>query len=224
MTKVLDLFENKYFRFIYNIVKVLVIFILASYILFIAIQKITNNSSIFGYRVFSVASGSMIPVYNINDVILVKDCNVNDLKVGEDIVYVGKRGGVEGLAVSHRIIKIDKNGDKVERIFTQGLNAEGADPSIEPEQVLGKIIDIVPIITPINHILKNIFGFFFLIFLPLVLIICLEVLETRLALKLDKKELERIEKEIKEKKEDEEVEELIRSEEEKKEQFDEEVI
>ncbi len=218
MTKVLNLLDNKYFSFVFNIIKVGVAFILATYILFIAIQKITNNSSIFGYRVFSVASGSMIPVYNINDVILVKNCSVNHLKVGEDIVYVGKRGGVEGLTVSHRIIKIDKTDGKVTRLFTQGLNAEGADPSIGPEQVLGKIVDVVPIITPINHIIKNIFGFFFLIFLPLVLVICLEIMETRIALKLDANELIRIEKEEKD------VEELIGREEIVKEQFDEEII
>ncbi len=218
MTKVLNLLDNKYFSFVFNIIKVGVAFILATYILFIAIQKITNNSSIFGYRVFSVASGSMIPVYNINDVILVKNCSVNHLNVGEDIVYVGKRGGVEGLTVSHRIIKIDKTDGKVTRLFTQGLNAEGADPSIGPEQVLGKIVDVVPIITPINHIIKNIFGFFFLIFLPLVLVICLEIMETRIALKLDANELMRIERNEKD------VEELIRREEIVKEQFDEEII
>lgn len=205
MTQILDLLDNKYFRVIYNIVKVVVIFILASYILFIAIQKITNNSSIFGYRVFSVASGSMIPVYKINDVILVKDYNVNRLKVGDDIVYVGNRGGVEGLVVSHRIIKLDMKNGKVERLFTQGLNAEGSDPSIGPDQVLGKVVDVVPIITPISHIIKNIFGFFFLIFLPLVLIICFEIIETRLSLKLDKEEFVRRSKELEEKKFDEEV-------------------
>ena len=208
MSKILDLFENKYFRIIYNIVKFVVIFVLASYILFIAIQKITNNNSIFGYRVFSVASGSMIPVYNVNDVILVKDVDVNKLKVGDDIVYVGNRGGVEGLVVSHRIIKIDEIDGKTQRIFTQGLNAEGTDPSIGPSQVLGQVVEVVPFITPVNHILKNMYGFFFLIFLPLVLIICLEIIETRLSLKLDKEELVRIKKEIKEKKDAEEIEEL----------------
>ena len=196
MTKFLDLFDNKVFNIVYNIVKFIVIFILGSYILFIAIQKLTNNSSIFGYRVFSVASGSMIPVYNVNDVILVKDVNVNRLKVGDDIVYVGNRGGVDGLVVSHRIINIDKRNGKVERLFTQGLNAQGADPSIGPDQVLGQVIEVVPIITPINHILKNIFGFFFLIFLPLVFIIVLEVLETRIEIKLDREELIRRNKKV----------------------------
>ena len=196
MTKFLDLFDNKTFNIVYNIVKFIVIFILGSYILFIALQKLTNNSSIFGYRVFSVASGSMIPVYNVNDVILVKDVDVNRLKVGDDIVYVGNRGGVEGLVVSHRIINIDKRNGKVERLFTQGLNAQGADPSIGPDQVLGQVIEVVPIITPINHILKNIFGFFFLIFLPLVFIIVLEVLETRIEIKLDREELIRRNKKV----------------------------
>ena len=69
--------------------------------------------------------------------------------------------------------------------------------------MLGQVIEVVPIITPINHILKNIFGFFFLIFLPLVFIIVLEVLETRIEIKLDKEELIRRNK--KEEKFDEEV-------------------
>ena len=39
----------------------------------VAIPKITNNKvTIGGYRIFRIISESMVPVYNINDVILVK--------------------------------------------------------------------------------------------------------------------------------------------------------
>ena len=128
-----------------------------------------------------------------NDIISVKTINVNKLRVGDDIAYIGKRGGVEGLVISHRIIRIDKNeNNKVEMLFTKGINSDLEDPSIEPSQVLGRVGGILPIITPLNHIIKNIYGFFFLVFCPLVLVICMEIAEARLAIRLDKEELVKI--------------------------------
>jgi len=187
------IFQNKVFKISYGIIKGLVFTLLAIYVIFILVQRVSNNSSIFGYRIFSVATGSMEPKYNINDIISVRDVDVNKLKVGDDIAYVGNRGGVEGLIISHRIVKIDRSfsGD-VEMIFTKGINSSGEDPSITPDQVLGKVDSVVPIITPINHIIKNKFGFFFLVFCPLVLVICLEIAETRLAIRLDREELIKI--------------------------------
>lgn len=187
------IFENKIFKVVYNIFKGVFLTVLVVYVAFILVQRFSNNSSIFGYRIFSVASGSMDPYYKINDIISVRDVDVNRLSVGDDIAYLGERGGVEGLVISHRIIKIDRGFDnKVEMIFTKGTNSSVEDPSIEPDQVLGKVDGVVPIITQINHVVKNKYGFFFLVFCPLVLVICLEIAETRLAIRLDKEELIRI--------------------------------
>ena len=79
------LFENKAFKIIYGIIKTFIVSFLVIYLLFVIIQRVTNNSSIFGYRMFTVATGSMEPVYNVNDVILVKDTDPSTLKVGNDI-------------------------------------------------------------------------------------------------------------------------------------------
>ncbi|MBQ6477480.1 MAG: signal peptidase I [Bacilli bacterium] len=177
----------------YNIFKWTFIFVLTIYVVVIVVQRISNNGSVLGYRIFTVASGSMEPEYKVNDIISVKTINVNKLRVGDDIAYIGKRGGVEGLVISHRIIRIDKNeNNKVEMLFTKGINSDLEDPSIEPSQVLGRVGGILPIITPLNHIIKNIYGFFFLVFCPLVLVICMEIAEARLAIRLDKEELVKI--------------------------------
>ena len=189
----MHLLQNNFFKIVYNIFKWTFIFMLTIYVIVIVVQRISNNGSVLGYRIFTVASGSMEPEYKVNDIISVKTINVNKLRVGDDIAYIGERGGVEGLVISHRIIRIDRNeNNKVEMLFTKGINSELEDPSIEPSQVLGRVGGILPIITPLNHVIKNIYGFFFLVFCPLVLVICMEIAEARLAIRLDKEELVKI--------------------------------
>ena len=116
------------------------------YVAFIALQRLSGNSSIAGYRLFTVATGSMEGVYNINDVIAVKDYNTKNLKVGDDIAFIGNRGGLENKLVTHRIIKIEEGTSG--RIFTtKGVKNNVEDPSITEDQVLGKVSGVVPVVT-----------------------------------------------------------------------------
>ena len=56
----------------------------------IVVQKVTNNKNAFlGYRIFIVQTGSMIPKYQIGDVILVKEVDSDKIKVNDDVTYKG---------------------------------------------------------------------------------------------------------------------------------------
>ncbi len=191
--------ENKTFKIIYGIIKTFVIVLLSIYLLFVMIQRFTNNASILGYRVFTVATGSMEPVYNVNDVILVKDVVPSTLKVGDDIAYLGNRDAVKGLIVTHRIIKIEKLDDGKVHYTLKGVNNKYEDPSITEDQILGKVVGKTYVFSFINHVVKNIYGFFFLVFCPLVLVIFLEIADTVIDMKLEKNELRLIEKDDKKK-------------------------
>ena len=194
------LLENKAFKIIYGIIKTFIVSFLVIYLLFVIIQRVTNNSSIFGYRMFTVATGSMEPVYNVNDVILVKDIEPNTLKVGDDIAYLGNRDAVKGLVVTHRIIRIETFDDNKVHYTLKGVNNKYEDPSITEDQILGKVLGKVYVVNFINHVVKNIYGFFFLVFCPLVLVIFLEIADTIIEAKVEKNELRLIEKEDKKKK------------------------
>ena len=194
------LFENKAFKIIYGIIKTFIVSFLVIYLLFVIIQRVTNNSSIFGYRMFTVATGSMEPVYNVNDVILVKDTDPSTLKVGDDIAYLGNRDAVKGLVVTHRIIRIETLDDNKVHYTLKGVNNKYEDPSITEDQILGKVLGKVYVVNFINHVVKNIYGFFFLVFCPLVLVIFLEIDDTIIEAKVEKNELRLIEKEDKKKK------------------------
>lgn len=179
MDKILN---SKVFNCIVKVFESLLFLIILGYLVFVIAQRVSGNGSIFGYRVFTVASGSMNPKYVINDVIVVKDIDPDELKVGDDIAYTGERGGLEGILVSHRIIKIDKTGDELV-FYTKGINNSVSDPSITSDSIMGKVIGKLPVINTVNHVIKNQFGFFFLIFCPLVLVIFLEIMETVTSMK-----------------------------------------
>lgn len=189
------IFNCRIFKFIFELLKCLLFLIMFLYIAFICVQRISGNKGIMGYHLYTVATGSMAGVYDINDVIVVKNYDTSKLKVGDDVAYVGNRGGLEDRLVTHRIIKIEdgENG----RIFTtKGVSNQVEDPSITSSQIVGKVAGILPVVTQLNHIIKSQVGFFCLIFCPLVLVIVLEILQTVTDIKLDKNELEEIQKEV----------------------------
>ena len=196
--KVKKIFDNKLFKFAMGLVRFILGAIILFYVVFVVLQRVSGNKSVMGYRLFTVATGSMSGVYEINDVIAVQDCDTNTLKVGDDVAYQGNRGGLEGMLITHRIIKIEVGEDGKKIFTTKGVNAPAADPVISEKQVLGRVVGIVPLISLLNHVVKSQLGFFLLIFCPLVLIIVLEVLQTITDIQLEKNEIIEIKKEKKE--------------------------
>ena len=188
-----SIFNNKIFKIVYGTLKKIFFTILILYVVFICVQRLSVNNTVFGFRLFTVATGSMKGVYNVNDVIAVKDFDNKKLKVGDDIAFVGNRGGLENKLVTHRIIKIEEESNV--RIFTtKGVKNSVEDPSITESQILGKVVGVVPVVTQINHVVKSQLGFFCLIFWPLVLVIVLEILQTITDIKLENNELQEINK------------------------------
>ena len=186
-----SIFNNKIFKIVYGTLKTIFFIILILYVVFICVQRLSGNNSVFGFRLFTVATGSMKGVYNVNDVIAVKDFDNKKLKVGDDIAFIGNRGGLENKLVTHRIIKIEEESNG--RIFTtKGVKNSVEDPSITESQILGKVVGVVPVVTQINHVVKSQLGFFCLIFCPLVLVIVLEILQTITDIKLENNELQEI--------------------------------
>lgn len=215
MEKILD---NKIFKIIFGIVKAVFFITICLYLAFIIIQNVSGNRSVFGYRMFDIASSSMSGVYEVHDVILVKDFDTNKLKVGDDIVYNGERAGLDGKLVTHRIIAIENNEKDGGRVFTtKGVKNDIEDPAIYDDQVLGKVVGIVPVISPVNHIVKSQLGFFLCVFCPIVIIISLEVFATLNEMKEEKLEIANEKESDNNKEKKEEETEILEMEEEKEE-------
>lgn len=169
MRKILN---NKIFKFVYGTLKFLVIAVLVLYVGVLAFQRFSNNGSIKGYRVFTIATGSMEPELVVGDVILVEETSFENLKLKDVITYESKAAGTEGMIITHRIIDMDKETKQLE---TKGDANEAVDPVIKDDQVLGKVVYKFTLISILTKLVRNKIGFYFLIFVPLVVVIFLEI-------------------------------------------------
>lgn len=182
--------NNKIFRIIYSIIKTIFIVMIVLYVGAIILQKITNNSSVLGLRFFTVASQSMYPIYDIGDVIVVKDTNPSELIVGDDVTYYGLSGDMKDKLITHRIIEIE-NGSTGTTYHTQGVANPAPDPTITGDQIFGKVIYKTVIISFISEVIRNQYGFFFLVFCPLVLVVFLEIADTIIEIREERKNKEK---------------------------------
>lgn len=159
----------KIIKLIGKIIYRLLILMLIVLLVFGIVQRTSDNrASIGGIKVFTVITGSMIPVYNIGDIIIVKDVEAEEIQVGDDIVYKGEKGTYKDKTITHRVVLIEKEDDGNYKIITKGVANLGQDPEINQTQVLGKVIGKVPII---NWVLKVITNIYVWMFIPVIILI-----------------------------------------------------
>lgn len=86
----------------------------------------------FGYTFFSVATGSMRPTLEVQDIIIVKI--TDDVKVGDVITYRDNKD-----FVTHRVVSNNKD-----KFITKGDYNNTEDKPIESKQVVGKMVCKIP--------------------------------------------------------------------------------
>ena len=95
-------------------------------------------SGLFKYHLFAIASNSMVPIFSRGDAVLVEkiqDEELEDLKVDDILAFYNDKR-----IIVHRIVSIDKNGDKY-LIKTKGDNNASVDAWIvNSDMIYGKVI------------------------------------------------------------------------------------
>ena len=129
--------QNKIIKLIMKVISTVFMIFVILYLSFILIQRINGNKSIFGYRLFTVVTPSMEPIYNVNDVVIVRDIKYNDVKIGDDVAYLGKIGNLSGKIITHRVIDIDNSSSYGKVFTTRGVNNMYADPPVMGIQIVG---------------------------------------------------------------------------------------
>ena len=171
--------ENPVLKLINNIVYVILFLIVASVLFVVILQRASNNAiALGGVRVFNIISESMIPKYNIGDVLVVKSIEPQNIKVGDDIAYIGQESTFNQKIVTHQVIKIDyENGEYI--FHTKGIANILEDPLVHQNQVFGKVVYKIWILSLISKILSNVYVVFFGIFVPIVILIFWTILKLK---------------------------------------------
>lgn len=187
--------ENPVLKLINNIIYVILFLIVASVLFVVILQRASNNDiALGGIRIFNIVSESMVPKYNIGDVLVVKSIEPQNIKVGDDIAYIGQESTFNQKIVTHQVIKIDyENGEYI--FHTKGIANILEDPLVHQNQVFGKVVYKIWILSFISKILSNVYVVFFGIFVPIVVLIFWTILKLKGLV-----EVEEYEEEIKPKK------------------------
>ena len=168
--------NNKALKIIGNIIYIILFLIMLLLLVVVVLQRTSNNGlSLGGFRLFSVATGSMLPKYEVGDILLSKEINPKEIKVGDDVVYKGKEGEFQGRVVTHQVIEINDSNNEY-KFTTKGISNSTEDPEIDENQVIGKIVYKFQILSILAKLTRNIYVFYFLIFIPIALIIFKQIM------------------------------------------------
>lgn len=163
--------QNKALKVIWQILYILLYIVVILMLIVVILQRVTDNSiTIGGYRIFTVATGSMVPQYEVGDILISKEIDPSQIKVDDDIVYRGKEGSFKDRVVTHRVISIKEEDGKY-KIITKGIANIEEDPEITDDQVYGKVIYKVKILSFISRLISNLYIFYFFIFVPIAILI-----------------------------------------------------
>ena len=174
---------KKFFKLLYVLIKFIVWTFVIGLLAIILTQRISNNKkAIAGFRIFTVVTESMVPVYNVGDAILVQQIDAEKLKVGDDVTYIGAVDSFKDRIVTHRIISKEKseNPEKGKYIIqTQGVANDEPDPKINETQIYGKVLYKIKIISKINGVIGNLYSMYFIIIVPMAFMIFFDFIVQR---------------------------------------------
>lgn len=158
-------------KFIWKLIEKVIIIAVIFISAIIITQNVTQNEQAFaGFRIYRVLTGSMVPKYQIGDVILVREKEINEIKIGDDVSYNGTAGSMKGKLVTHQVIGIEEiDGEKV--FHTKGIANNSEDPAISGNQITGVVQTKLHAITYICNMLTNRYIFYFGAILPLTIYI-----------------------------------------------------
>ena len=108
-----------------NIISLVVVVVLATWFAL----------GIFPIAPVAIATGSMIPEFNVGDVAVIKKCNPNDVIVGDVIQYQ-----MEGYTVVHRVVEKTQSNGQVTFITKGDYNGSVDQQPVREEQLIGKAI------------------------------------------------------------------------------------
>ena len=155
-----------------------VLFLIAVFLIFYIVtnQVAKNKGENPLISVYTIVSESMVPTIDVYDIII--DTRVNDpssLKEGDIITFRSNFIDTDGYTITHRIISIDNTSGET-RYYTKGdHNSRQDEGYITFDNIVGKVVYIVPKIGKIQAFVSSKFGWLLIIFIPAVGIIIMDV-------------------------------------------------
>lgn len=170
---------KKLFKWLFIGVMALV-FLLAVASVLMRIRPLEKMPVIRGYKPLVVLGGSMEPAIKVGSVVVVKQVNPTQIKVGDIITF---RAPVESDQLvkgerpltTHRVTKISHRNGRVEFKTKGDANEDPDSWKVTEGDVLGRASFPVPYLGYVSRFARTLRGFILLVILPGLLIIAIEI-------------------------------------------------
>ena len=142
----------------------------------VLISKTHGVPDFLGYSFLNVSTSSMVPTYPVGTVVITKKVEAGEIKAGDVISFYSSDPEIKGIPNTHRIVSIQK--DKEGKIYyiTKGDNNSEADKfPVYPKDLIGKVEGSIGSVGKILDKLQNRYVMFFLLIVPLVIIVLFEL-------------------------------------------------
>lgn len=135
-----------------------------------------NDRSIFGYKAFIVLSDSMSKTdFDAGDLVLVQEVDPSTLKPGDIISYQSTNTDNYGETVTHKIRELTRDAEGNPGFITYGTTTDTNDENIVTYSfVLGKYQTRLPGVGKFFQFLKTTPGYIVCIFLPFLILILMQ--------------------------------------------------
>lgn len=157
----------------------LIIFAFALSVFVITLNARAKNrpTELFGYSFAIVATGSMYPEINVGEMIIVKSCDISEISVGENAVFVGLSGDYKDKCIVHKVEKIETVEDETTGIdsvhlITKGVNNPEADfEPVTSSNFIGKEVYHSAVLGAIMQFLQNPINWLYILVLLITLFV-----------------------------------------------------
>lgn len=189
---------RKILKYVKTVINVFIVLLVLAFVLVVCMQRFSNNElSFLNYRMFTVVSGSMIPKYNIGDVLLAKETVPEKIERGDAVSYLGTMGQFKDKVVTHEVIEIEIDENGKYWFYTKGVANLSVDPVVSEDQIYGVIVGEMKLLTFVYKLVAKPAGMFIFVIIPLFYVIGSEFLgfllsreeERRAKLKEEKEEV-----------------------------------
>lgn len=168
--------NNPIYQSVSSVFEIVITVILLVLIVLTGFQRFSDAGSFFGYRIFTVATGSMIPMYDIGDTLLVKDVPIEDIKIGDAVTYSSEIGG-RPANITHEVIDIELDENGKYNFHTKGIANNIEDPIVGEEQVVGKVIHKFFFLSILGYITTKKILLLLVITIPLAILVAIEIIK-----------------------------------------------
>lgn len=136
---------------------------------------------------YVIASPSMVPTIKVNDAVIIKRVNNDNLQVGDIITFANDDLNVNGYTITHRIVGKEQTSNGEYIYYTKGDNNNREDNGIvKKEDIYGKVILKIPKIGFIQNFITKPTGFFISILVPMTLFVFYELIRVLKTMKKTK--------------------------------------